>query len=154
MLLKFFSDLLFGSRKAREHALQKGIEVTDLKRPVQKFAASRFGQSQSAGTEEIKLTEYKLKRPTPTPFTEWSVLNRAGQCRDLPEGWKLWPDKGLKNSLVSEIMRIIEVESQYSELLEFEGREDAICAYWEEHGGQKGAKRIVEYLGSLRAAGG
>jgi hypothetical protein len=147
----FFSKLKSrGKTATREAALRKRITVANVERELPIFAFRN--PNKILRTEVCPCVKYSLSRRSGAEPTNWQFLQRTTKDgAQYPNGWLFQAQQAPSN----ELHRVLEkIATEWNgELLEFEGTESEVSAYWEEWGGPELVEIINQYLLSLTEAG-
>jgi len=131
----------------RRETEQLGLEVSEVTRALPVVAIG----GRSFRLVEGRCMRYRLPHHAPGA-PRFELLQRAGtEAPPLAPGWQLLVHAGeVRPALRDELARIT---SDWTEdLLELEGDDQGICAYWDERRGQTATWRINGYLKAIAAA--
>jgi hypothetical protein len=147
----FFSKLKSrGKTATREAALLKGIRVADVERELPIFAVRN--PNKILRTEVWPCVKYSLSRRSGEEPTNWQFLQRTTkEGAQYPNGWLFQAQQAPSNALHGVLEKI--ATEWDGELLELEGTESEVSAYWGEWGGPELVEIINRYLSSLAEAG-
>jgi hypothetical protein len=144
----FFSKLKRRSQEAtREAALLQGLRVEDVERDLPIFSRSNDFE----GAERLPCVRYSVKRRAGALPDHWLFLQRSiTEGAQYPNGWLFQAPQPRPQTLHHALEAIASEWDE--ELLEFEGTNSEVSAFWAEWGGAEQVAVIQRYLISLSNA--
>lgn len=141
----FFSKLKgLGQKATREAALLRGIRVEDVERDLPMFSR----RNDFLGVERSPCVKYSVNRRGGGQPEHWLFLQRsAKEGAQYPNGW-LFQASQPPPPVLHAALETIATEWD-EELLELEGTNAEVSAYWAEWGGAEQVAVIWRFLTSL-----